>query len=207
MKNKRAISLFSSAGIGDLGLRNNDIEVVISNELLEDRHKIYNSNFPNSKCFSGDIWSHKEEIVNYYKTTYKGEQPYMVYATPPCQGMSSNGIGRLKYEIEQGNRGKEDERNRLIIPTLDIICELKPEWVLLENVPGMKNTIIRDEQNKTVNIIEYIKHRLGNDYIGDAEVIACDDYGIPQLRKRLITIFTRKYQIPNLIMINCIMWY
>nr|ADQ20493.1 M.BsaAI [Geobacillus stearothermophilus] len=105
--------------------------------------------------------------------------------------MSSNGAGKLLSEYRKGLRPKLDERNRLIIPTLDIIVALKPKWVIFENVPNMKNTVILDENDRLVNIIDYIKERLGNEYVGNAEVVDAADYGIPQNRKRLITIFTR----------------
>ena len=40
-----AISLFSSAGIGELGITHNEIKILVSNELLEDRHALYKKNF------------------------------------------------------------------------------------------------------------------------------------------------------------------
>ena len=44
---------------------------------------------------------------------------------------------------------------------------------------------------KSVKIIDYIAQQLGAGYTGKAEVVNCADYGIPQTRKRLITIFSR----------------
>ena len=41
--------------------------------------------------------------------------------------------------------------------------------------------------------MDYIQKRLGNEYVGKGEVVSCDDYGIPQTRKRLITIYTRHH--------------
>lgn len=55
----------------------------------------------------------------------------------------------------------------------------------------MKNTIISDENGEYINIIEYIYRELGDEYVGCPEVVNCADYGIPQMRKRLITIFSR----------------
>jgi len=188
---RKVISLFSSAGIGDLGVRNNGLEIVVSNELIRERHRLYEANYQKTKCFTGDVWALKKEIVKYYRKCYKEAPPFLIIATPPCQGMSTNGAGRLKHEILQGRRSDEDIRNRLIVPTMDIISELKPEWVLLENVPGMRNTIIKDENNNCIGILDYINLRLGSEYIGGAEVLACEDYGIPQVRKRLITLYTR----------------
>lgn len=188
---KRAICLFSSAGIGELGIKNNNIDIIISNEIIKNRHQLYKENYPNTKCFTEDIWEEKDNIIEYYKENYKNEELFMIYATPPCQGMSTNGAGKLLSEIRKGNRKPIDERNRLIIPTLDIITELKPLWIILENVPNMQNTIIDDENGDYVNITQYIENRLGNEYVGKAEVVNCADYGIPQTRRRLITIYTR----------------
>lgn len=187
----RAISLFSSAGIGDLGIEKSGIEIVISSELLKDRHKLYSQNFPNVQCITGDIWATAPTIIKAYKEKYDGEELFMIYATPPCQGMSTNGSGTLKRNIRNGQRPHLDERNRLIIPMTDIVCKLRPQWLLMENVPNMEHTIIEDETGGYVNIIDYIAKRLGGDYVGKAVVIMCSDYGIPQRRPRLITIFTR----------------
>ena len=38
---KTALSLFSSGGIGDLALRQAGLEIVVSNEILEERHAVY----------------------------------------------------------------------------------------------------------------------------------------------------------------------
>lgn len=189
--NKRAICLFSSAGIGELGIKENDIDIIISNEVVDNRHELYKENYQKTKCFTGDIWVEKENIVDFYNTQYSDEDLFLIYATPPCQGMSSNGAGKLLNGVRKGIRHKIDERNRLIIPTLDIINKLKPKWIILENVPNMRNTIINDEEDNYVNIMEYIERRLGKEYVGKGEVVSCSDYGIPQVRKRLITIFTR----------------
>lgn len=187
----RAISLFSSAGIGELGIEKSGIEIVISNELLEDRHKLYAANFPNVQCITGDIWQVGSRIIDAYKTQYGSEELFMVYATPPCQGMSTNGAGTLLKNIRNGSRPTLDERNRLIIPTINIVKELHPRWLLMENVPNMEHTIIEDSNGQYINIIEYVRKELGDEYDGKAAVVLCSDYGIPQRRPRLITIFTR----------------
>lgn len=188
---RTAISLFSSGGIGDLGLSSNGLDIVLSNEKDEVRHALYKRNFPKVRCFEGDIWKYKNAIIHAYRRVCPSTELFLLYATPPCQGMSSNGAGRLLYEARSGKRAGEDERNRLIIPTMDIAVQLKPRWVLFENVPRMRMTSITDEGGRVVNILSYIERRLGPEYHGGAEVVACEDYGIPQIRKRLITIFTR----------------
>jgi DNA (cytosine-5)-methyltransferase 1 len=186
-----AISLFSSAGIGDLGLKANGFDVLTANELLRDRADLYKHNHPETALFVGDIWECRQEVIQATKERLQGRELTMAYATPPCQGMSTNGVGKLMAEVAAGNRTEEDPRNRLIIPAMDIICELRPRWVLLENVPGMQLTVIRTEDGSYSRVLDYVASRLGSEYVGGGVVLTCSDYGIPQLRRRLITVFTR----------------
>lgn len=185
-----ALSLFSSSGIGDLGLRANGIKTVMACELIKDRAALFSVNFPYAKMFQGDIWNLCDDIIAEYRKLYKNP-PFLILATPPCQGMSSNGMGTLLRNLKEGKRTKMDERNRLIIPAMKIIKALHPEWVIIENVPKMQGTPIMDENNSLVNIIDYIKQELGSSYDGCPEVVDAADYGVPQHRKRLITIMTR----------------
>lgn len=187
----KAVSLFSSAGIGELGLKANNIEIVLSNEIDPKRHRLYKQNFPSAEDLLGDIRELKSDIIARLHAKFRNEDWFLVYATPPCQGMSSNGAGKLLQGVRSGERSAVDERNRLVIPAMDVITELRPRWVLLENVPGMKDTKITDESGTETNIIRYIEKRLGSEYVGGCEVVACQDFGIPQLRRRLIGIYTR----------------
>lgn len=191
MTEREAVCLFSSAGLGELGITANGIKIIASNEILQDRHALYEQNFPNTKAFLGDVRELQGDMLRYVRASQKSDELFLVYATPPCQGMSSNGAGRLKHERRIGNRSEIDERNRLVIPAMQIINELRPVWVLFENVPGMERTLIQDEHGNEVSILDYIVRRLGSEYCGWSEVIACSDFGIPQTRKRLIAIYTR----------------
>ena len=89
---RNAISLFSSSGIGDLGLKANDITTIIGCDILPERMNLFQHNYPEAKCFCGNIWDEKKKIIDYYRSMYK-EEPFLILATPPCQGMSSNGNG------------------------------------------------------------------------------------------------------------------
>lgn len=181
-----AISLFSSSGIGDLGLRANNIRTVVGCELLQDRMNLFHHNHPEATCFCGDIWKLKNQIIEYYRTTFE-EPPFVILATPPCQGMSPNGMGTMLRNFRNGVRPKFDERNKLIIPAVEVVKELKPQWVIFENVPNMVNTLIEDGDN-LINIIDYINRELGEWYEGQPVVVDVADYGVPQHRRRLITI-------------------
>ena len=130
---KNVLSLFSSAGIGELGIKASGLRILLSNELLVNRCALYQENYPETECLCGDIWALKEEIVKKWDLFGVGN-PFLIYATPPCQGMSFNSVGKRLLEIRRGRKPKDDPRNQLIIPTIDIVKRLKPQWLLLENV-------------------------------------------------------------------------
>ena len=192
--NLKAISLFSSAGIGDLAFQKLPVEVLLSCELIEDRHQVYLHNFPNTFQVTGDIWQKQGVIVKKTKELLKGEALDILFATPPCQGMSKNGRGKLLQGIREGRKPSLDSRNRLIIPTLEIARALKPRLVVFENVPEMESTLIEDSNGRLVPILELVSEMLGHEYTGRGEIVEFADYGIPQRRQRLITVFSREPQ-------------
>ena len=100
-------------------------------------------------------------------------------------------MGKMLSDYRKGLRPKFDERNRLIIPAIHIIKELRPWWVIFENVSNMGNTLIYDENDELINIIDYIHRELGDEYVGEPQVIDCADYSIPEHRIRLLTVFSR----------------
>ena len=189
-KTYNAISLFSSSGIGDLGLHANGINTVTACEIIEERMALFKNNNPNTKCFCGDIWKLEKDIIDDYNERFS-ENPFLILATPPCQGMSPNGMGKMLSDYRKGLRPKYDERNRLIIPAIHIIKALQPKWIIFENVANMENTLIYDENDELINIIDYGRRELGKDYVGGPQVIDCADYGIPEHRVRLLTIFSK----------------
>ena len=187
----KSISLFSSGGIGDLALKDLGIEHLVANEIIKERAEVYKHNFPNTEMLIGDIWELKDDIIRKTRAKLNGDKLDILFATPPCQGMSKNGRGKLLNGIRAGVKPKLDERNQLIVPVVEIIKELKPTLVVFENVPEMKDTLIYDRNGEElINLIEFVSKELKG-YSGNAEVVEFANYGVPQKRQRLITVFTK----------------
>lgn len=187
----RALSLFSSGGIGDLAVQAAGYDIIASCELRADRHAVFSANYPKSAAFTGDIWELWEEVCESTARQLGPNELDLLYATPPCQGMSKNGRGKLLTAVRAGTKPARDVRNRLIIPTLMIAKRLRPKVVVFENVPEMRNTLISTTGTEVISIVDYIARELGPDYVGRAEVVEFADYGVPQRRQRLITVFSR----------------
>jgi len=190
-----AISLFTSGGIGDLALRASGFDILVSNEMMPERHAVFECNFPSATSITGDIWTRVGEIEEATRHRLAGRELSLLYATPPCQGMSKNGRGKLLNAVRAGRKPPSDPRNRLIIPTLELAKRLKPETLLFENVPEMSETVILDASSRAIGIIDLIREQLGSEYDGRAEVVEFADYGVPQRRQRLITVFTRSSEL------------
>lgn len=187
------LSLFSGAGIGDLGFRASGIHFLASCEIEHDRAALAEVNFPEARHFSDDITEVKDEIAAFVTSRLReleGEL-FLISCTAPCQGMSKSGQGTLLNNIRKGKRPKLDPRNRLILPALEIIARLRPRWVVFENVIEMRNTVIEDDEGSLRPILDIVADRLGPDYAGAAYDVEFADYGVPQRRQRLITVYTR----------------
>jgi DNA (cytosine-5)-methyltransferase 1 len=188
-KQIKAMSLFANVGIAESYLSEENISVVIANELELKRAKFYSHLYPKTDMVVGDITDDKikNELIN----KAKKEKIDLIMATPPCQGMST-----------VGKKDKNDIRNILIKHAIDIIKEVKPDYVFLENVPEQLITKIK-YNNKEILIPDYIKDELGNMYNFNKQyVINAADYGVPQMRERAIILLTKKsknfiWKFPN----------
>lgn len=174
----KTLTLFTNVGIDEWYLHTEGIEVVVANELLEDRAKFYRKLYPNTNMICGSITD--PDVYNKIVKASQGIE--LIIATPPCQGMSQANALRAQ---------KDDPRNSLIKKVVSLINELDPKHVLIENVSGMANTFI-NHKGKTVNIMEYIKNNIPKKYTINSEVLNASDHGTPQHRKRLITLISSK---------------
>lgn len=173
------ISLFSNVGIAETYLEKLNINIVIANEIIEERARFYSHLYPNVNMIVGDITN--EEIYNKIIKKSKEKNVEFLIATPPCQGMSI-----------AGKMDSKDPRNQLIFYAIKAIKDIRPKYVLLENVPRqLKTKIIID--GKEVLIPEYLKLELMNDYnFANEIIVSAKDYGVPQMRKRNILLLSRK---------------
>lgn len=185
-----AISLFSGAGISDLGYELAGFQIIVQSEKDFDRADICEQNFPNSTCIKGDIEETWKKIIRQYRNSAKQQRLSLLTVTPPCQGMSSSNPGRGK--ITNPEHGIRDERNLLLLSAVPIINQLKPRVVVAENVPALLNRVIREKNTGTVKTVVQAFFEELVDYELFVGVVQMADYGIPQLRRRAILVAVHK---------------
>lgn len=169
----RAVSLFSNVGIAETYFSDLDIHVAVANELLPQRAEFYKHLYPETEMIVGDITN--PQIYSQIISVAKEGKVDLLIATPPCQGMSI-----------AGEMNPYDERNSLIKYAVDAIIDLRPTFVLIENVPQQLTTPI-SYKGKELKIPEYIEMRIGKYYnINQDKIIDTMDYGVPQMRRRAL---------------------
>ncbi len=175
------LSLFANVGIAETYLKDVGVDIVVANELLEDRAKFYQHLYPDCDMICGDIQNFMV-FESVYDTAVRKNVDFLI-ATPPCQGMSP-----------AGKKDPFDPRNQLIAYAVEMIQRLRPKFVLLENVMQQLKTQIRCD-GEVMLIPDYLRKTLGDDYVFNSNpVIDTKFYGVPQQRKRAIFLLARKDQ-------------
>lgn len=172
----KAISLFSSAGIGELLLNKSKIEIVAANELIKQRSECYSHFYPETETICGDIRdkSIKEKIINLANSDAK-----LLIATPPCQGLSTIGKNKIQEHYEN------DNRNFLILEVLEIIDSCNFDYILIENVPKFIEMYF-PYKGEYLKLEEILKYKYSNEYKIDVAILNAKDYGVCQSRPRAI---------------------
>jgi DNA (cytosine-5)-methyltransferase 1 len=178
------LSLFSNVGIGETFFKDAGINIVVANELIDKRADFYKHLYPETEMIQGDITD--EHIFNTVIKKAKDENCKFLVATPPCQGMSV-----------AGKMLENDERNKLIIQVVKTIHELEPEFIIIENVIRMPETYII-VNNEIIKIKDYLNRELKGYFINSQNVDFAD-YGVPQYRKRNISLISKykKWEFPK----------
>lgn len=184
------ISLFSSAGVGCYGFKQENFECIATNELLPKRLQVQKYN---KKCkyesgyICGDILK-KETIdkihdeIQLWKDNEHLKDITTIIATPPCQGMS---VANHKKKDEQA-------RNSLVIESLKLIKDIKPKTFIIENVRAFLNTVCTDVDGFNKKISEAIDNNLSELFNISSKVLNFKDYGSNSSRTRTLVIGVRK---------------
>lgn len=175
----RGLSLFANVGVAEAYLESLGIDIVVANELIEERAKFYADVYPHTHMVVGDITN--DDLRNSIVQESREKGVNLVMATPPCQGMSR--VGKME---------EFDERNQLIYYVVDVIKKLNPEFVLIENVTTILKTKI-SVNGEVMLIPEYLNRELGGNYSFNKETkVKAMYYSIPQMRLRNIYLLVRK---------------
>ena len=169
------VDLFCGAGGLSKGLEMAGLNGICGLDWFEEAGMTYRRNFKHP-FVNGDI-KLKETKEFFYDTVKKqlnGRKLNIVAGGFPCQGFSL-----------AGNRIVDDPRNSLYLEMLEIVNKLQPDFVVCENVKGLRSMLGGRVERK---ILEDYK-AIGYDM--NVTTLCAADYYTPQKRERVIFIGNR----------------
>ena len=174
------VDCFCGAGGLSKGLELAGLKGICGLDFFKEAGMTYQRNFEHPFVF-GDIKEqetkeHFYEVVSKELGKIEGGHKYVdiVAGGFPCQGFSL-----------AGNRVVDDPRNSLYKELLEIVRTLKPNYVLCENVKGLRSMLGGKIEEKIISDFKEIGYEM------HAEILLAADYCVPQKRERIIFIGNR----------------
>ncbi len=173
----KLVSLFSGCGGLDYGFEKAGFDVIWANEIDKTMSSTYQLNHKNTFLEIQDI----RNLLNSDIPNCDG-----IIGGPPCQSWSEGGNGR----------GIDDERGKLFLDYIRIVCDKKPKFFLIENVKG----ILEEKHSESFNM--FLQKLDEADYDVTYALVNCADYKIPQDRYRVFIMgiqnqYSRHFLFPN----------
>ena len=152
-------------------------------ETLKTRMKHYGYKDYEKKVIEYDITSN--DIIEKIENAVKGEPVDIIIGGPPCQAYSTAG------RVRDGKKMASDSRNYLFESYVKILEHYRPKFFVFENVTGLLSAKVESKK-----IFPIVIEALGKEYnlIDDPDILVHNtaDYGVPQIRKRVIIMGVRK---------------
>lgn len=160
------IDLFCGCGGLSYGFEKAGYNILLGIDNDKMALKTFEYNHHNSKSICGDITQIGYKEI---KKVIGNKKIDVIIGGPPCQGMSLS-----------GPRQFDDPRNKLYLSYIRLVNEIRPKAFVIENVPGLISLF--GGQIKE-NIITKFS-QMGYDI--KYKIVCSADYGVPQMRKRVI---------------------
>ncbi|TQC47396.1 DNA cytosine methyltransferase [Rhodococcus sp. WS4] len=169
-----AIDLFCGAGGLAYGLQRSGVDVVAGIDVDPDCQYPFTTN-NSADFYLRDIRSVSGEELT--KIWGSGDGLKVLAGCAPCQPFST---------LRQAGKKNKDEKWNLLREFGRLVDETGPEFITMENVPGLARTDV---------FSDFVSGLTANGYLVDHQVVFLPNYGLPQHRKRLVLVASRIGQI------------
>lgn len=176
-----ALSFFSGAMGLDIGMRNAGIKAVLACESNKYCRMTIKKN-SHDIALIGDINNFSSDKILEMANIPRETKIDVIFGGPPCQAFSTAGK----------QKGFNDNRGNVFLKYLDIISEIKPTYVVIENVRGILSTPYPYESIKQpikggamMLILDKLKE-IG--YTISFNLYNAAYFGVPQIRERIVII-------------------
>lgn len=191
----KVLSFFSGAMGLDIGLELAGFETIMACEYDKWSRATILANRPELPLL-GDIWGCTADSVRQAAGIKPGEDVDVIAGGPPCQAFSTAG----------NRQGFEDARGNVFLQFIDLAMELKPKFLVLENVRGLLSAPLKHrphnqrgigfseltEEEMPGGALKYIRAKIESfGYSVSFNLYNAANFGAPQTRERVILICSR----------------
>ncbi|MFH0991460.1 MAG: DNA cytosine methyltransferase [bacterium] len=157
----RAIDLFSGAGGSSWGARAAGVKIVAAFDVWDVACLTHTANFPRTKYYSKRL-----EELNLNSVVKELGRIDLIIASPEC----------TNHSPARGKRPHSEESKNTAFQVVRFARELKPRWIVVENVVSMRRWNRYEEFKKSMESLGYNLRE---------QVLDASDFGVPQTRRRL----------------------
>ena len=165
------IDLFSGSGGFSLGFDREGFENIFSLDIEPNFCKTYKKNFPTHNLIEVDICKISNNDIDKF---VKNKKVDVIIGGPPCQGFSIAGnIGRKFID---------DPRNQLFKEFARVVKVVNPSSFVMENVARLYTHNKGETRKEIISTFQKMGYNV------KCKILNSADYGVPQIRKRIIFI-------------------
>lgn len=162
------VDLFAGAGGLSWGLKEAGMTCLLASDHWDDAVVTYRHNMPDHQVVNADI----RDLTVARLRRLLPAKPDWIVGGPPCQGYST-----------VGKRNRSDPRNVLFMEFRKLVKGIKPQGFLIENVLGLKDMSYEHEVTESFKELGYRVRFM---------VLTSAEYGVPQLRRRVVFVGHRE---------------
>lgn len=160
-------SLFAGIGGFDLGFERAGFRTLWQVEINPINRAVLADRFPHARQMEDVRLCTSENL----------ERVDCITAGFPCQDISTSGSS-----AKGGRQGLRGERSGLFFEVIRILREIRPRWVVLENVPALLHS------NHCEDIEKVITSLADSGYMGAWRVLNAQHFGVAQARRRIFLV-------------------
>lgn len=162
-----AIDLFAGCGGLSKGFMDAGYNIIVGVDNDQAALNTFARNHNGAKILNADL--SKQETFDEIAQIAGDRNIDVIIAGPPCQGFSLT-----------GPRNFDDPRNKLYLAVLEMVRQYQPKGFIIENVPGMATMYGGQVKEEVLRRFKEMGYNV------DSKILCAADYGVPQMRKRLV---------------------
>lgn len=171
-KQYNVLDLFCGCGGLSKGFEMAGYKILLGVDFNEPALKTYAYNHKGSEVLCGDLSA--SETFDKIDFILGGRTIDVIIGGPPCQGFSLT-----------GPRNFDDERNKLYLAMIETVKRYSPRAFMIENVPGMATLYNGEVKDEVLRRFTKMGYKV------TCKILCAADYGVPQIRKRLVFVGLR----------------